>query len=142
VTANAVKGAQKDKVLATPIAVAPAGPFRFTNGIWSGAVTVVQTADRLRFVVTDDAGHAGASAALAAVNPLCRIVDIARDSNRVVLTFTSRTNGYYRVEYADDLRSDTWHPVEERPGTGELIQVTHLEPLAGQRFYRVGVQPR
>jgi hypothetical protein len=46
----------------------------------------------------------------------------------------------YVVEYKDDLDEPAWLELEERFGTGEVLQIIDPEPLPLSRFYRVRVR--
>ncbi len=47
--------------VAQPVALTPTNTTAFTNGIWSGNVTVLQPANNMYLVATDTSGHSGAS---------------------------------------------------------------------------------
>jgi N-acetylneuraminic acid mutarotase len=47
--------------LATPVSISPTASGSFTNGVWSGNVTVLQPAAQLQLVANDASGHHGAS---------------------------------------------------------------------------------
>ena len=143
VIANAAKSAQNDEMFTTSVSVLPAGPLHFTNGVWSGEVTIPQAASNFRLLATDATGHSGSTASLNIVDAPCRIEAIDLNGEDVVLTFTSQTGRNYRLEYTDELGWGVWNIVKEMAGTGALMQVPHHGLVqAVPRFYRVNVFPQ
>jgi len=49
------------------------------------------------------------------------------------------TGRNYRLEYRSSLYEDTWTPLQETAGSGEVITLTDPNPNSPQRFYRVRV---
>ena len=54
------------------------------------------------------------------------------------VAFTTELDRAYELQASDDL--ETWVTVTTFTGTGEVIKMLDLAPLAAQRFYRVTSQ--
>jgi len=119
-----------------PIAVQPPGSGNFMNGVWSGSLTVTQTAANLTLWATDNTGHAGESNPFQVIPGGPRLF-IARDGNRAVITWSAATADFV-LESASMLgNSSAWLPTTNQVhGSGNLRAVTNT--ISGAKeFYRL-----
>ena len=58
-------------------------------------------------------------------------------ARKLAFDFQSKSGKNYLVQYRAALGTGTWLTLQTLPGTGSLITVTDLDPVAGTRFYQV-----
>jgi len=76
-----------------PVTINPAMTGTFTNGVWSGAITVPQPATNLVLSASDGAGHFGSSNPFNVAESLPRL-QIAAEGNRAILSWPASATGY------------------------------------------------
>jgi len=71
------------------------------------------------------------------------ITSIRVSASNVIITFTSSTGQFYRLEYADALPLSGWSTaIDSIAGTGGIVSATHLGgAISTSRFYRLRLLP-
>jgi hypothetical protein len=89
--------------------------------------------------VRGECGTASSSATLTVDDSACLRITAITLSDDVRISFTTTSDGFYRVERTDDLTQKSWETMADQvPGTGGVVQVTDVGG-AGKpgRLYRV-----
>jgi len=121
--------------------VAPLEVGPFTNGIWSGVVSVTQRETELQLEAADNGSFIGVS------NPFdvaesAKITSLTIATGEVRLRFRGVMGSTYRVERSDSLGNPSWQTLAqlriEAPGELEIRDST---PSSSSRFYRAVLVP-
>lgn len=93
----------------------------------------------------DGDGFTNRQESLAGTNPqspdsALRIIDVTPTG---LISFSTASNKFYRVEHCDDLATGEWLPLTNNiPGTGSLLEIQDpTATIAPQRFYRARLLP-
>jgi len=113
--------------------------FDYTNGPGPIGNLALGT-DGNFYGTTVAGGYDGVGALFRLVNPPL-ITSITQSGGNITLTWSSFTNGLYRVEYKSALTGGSWTPlVPDVLATGNLAAKLD-SPGSAQRFYRVTLRP-
>lgn len=111
------------------------GPF--TNGVWSGWLTMATiTSNTTVLRASDNAGHFGDSPQFKVIFSFRRVLSIATNGTGQVISWGAPVSSYI-LEYATDLQAPVWSPVTNsyvQTNTTIFINDTITD---GQRFYRL-----
>ena len=95
--------------------------------------------------VTGNCGVANSSATLTLGDPATclGITTTQLVGSNVIISFTTTSNEFYRVDRSDDLGVNQWVTVADHvPGTGGVVQVTDVAGASHpSRFYRIALLP-
>jgi hypothetical protein len=124
-----------------PVAISPPRSAWFLNGVWTGSLVVLQTANNVVLVAADDAGHTGSSNPFTVATPnvapyQIKITDITRGQNgQLQLTMSGSPGDVYRVLASSDLLD--WKTIATITNVTGVVQFTDPDAtLYDHRFYR------
>jgi uncharacterized repeat protein (TIGR01451 family) len=121
--------------------IAPLEVGPFTNGIWSGSVSVTQRETELQLEASDNGSFIGVSNPFD-VSDSARITSLTIADGEVRLRFRGVMGSTYRLERSDSLGNPSWQTVSqlriESPGELEIRDAT---PSSSSRFYRAVLVP-
>jgi uncharacterized repeat protein (TIGR01451 family) len=115
----------------------------FTNGIWSGPVSVSASATNVTLVVSDNDGHLGASSTFDVITrgaPALGALKISSSSPRLMeLQIDGFKGGTCVIEFSTDL--STWRPLSTNSFADGHIIVVDPNATNAARFYRARWEP-
>ncbi|MEY2427378.1 MAG: hypothetical protein QOJ40_263 [Verrucomicrobiota bacterium] len=124
-----------------PVAISPPRSAWFLNGVWTGSLIVLQTANNVVLVAADDAGHTGSSNPFVVASPnvapyQININGISRGQDgQLQLTISGWPGDVYRVLASTDLLD--WKTIATITNLTGIVQFTDPEAaIYDQRFYR------
>jgi hypothetical protein len=126
---------------ADPVVVTPVEASAFTNGAWTGNVTIntIGTDVFLRAEEGSALGNSHRFSVLPADG--ARITGISLDGANLLITFTTVPGKTYELERTDSLSGNSWTTVlSNLHANADVMQVTDT-PAADKQFYRVRVLP-
>jgi hypothetical protein len=116
------------------VPVSPAVSADFTNGIWTGALTISQTVSNLVLQATDDSSHTGRANSVDVVN--VPVLTATRATNSIQLTWPLAPSGF-TLERSFTLSPPAWTAAPGSPisTNGQFLQVV---PATGtNQFFRL-----
>ena len=144
--------------IGTPVLVTPVISGNFTDGIWSGEISLLSAAADVVVLARDNSGHVGKSSLIQIVAPpqsnatskggtsiadsdqtLLRITVVEQaGTTRFRLSFPTLSGERYQIESADSLSQAIWSPFGSPiTGTGSPHEFPASAQESARRFYRV-----
>jgi uncharacterized repeat protein (TIGR01451 family) len=119
---------------APPVPVTPTLSGLFTNGVWSGFITVQQGSIQAVLSADDGLGHMGSSNPFQVFGP--PLLNIRHDGSNAILTWPITSPGY-NLEAADSLTPAIWTPVPNPPLAWGSVNVVTNSMTTSNRVFRL-----
>ena len=125
--------------------VSPGGSGSFTNGIWSGNVSVNQPVTFVTLQAEDGQGHTGSSNpfdVITFVPPQPVFQSLVNTGSGLTFTWSALSGEMYQLQFKTNLNQVTWinrgSPI---PATNSIMSASDTMGPDPQRFYRIEVLP-
>jgi uncharacterized repeat protein (TIGR01451 family) len=127
------------------VSVTPTNSASFTNGVWSGSVTVQQPATNVTLKADDGQGHTGSSNpfnVITFVPPQPVFQSLVITGNALTLIWTAVPGQLYQMQYKTNLNQVTWINLgSTNLANSSTLSVSDTVRPDPQRFYRIEVLP-
>ena len=114
--------------------VQPSVSTSFSHGLWTGAVTISQTASNFVLQASDGAGHVGFANPISIIN--APAVQMARSGNSLLLLWPMDPAGFILVS-STNLASPQWAPVTAQPTPIGNQYLQSIQFNSTNQYYRL-----